>query len=43
MLKILHLEESRFIKKKMGDIVESTGHLYYPAKSPKEAIEVLEK
>ncbi|MBN2897529.1 MAG: diguanylate cyclase [Clostridia bacterium] len=43
MLKILHLEESRFIKKKMGDIVESTGHFYYPANSPREAIETLEK
>lgn len=41
MLKILHLEESRFIKKKMGDIVKSTGHLYYPVSSPAEAIEIL--
>jgi two-component system cell cycle response regulator len=41
MLKILHLEESRFIKKKMGDIVEGTGHFYYPAQTPAEAIELL--
>ncbi len=43
MLKILHLEGSRFIKKKMGDIVESTGHIYYPVGSPKEAMNLLEK
>lgn len=41
MLKILHLEESRFIKRKMGDIVESTGHFYYPAQTPAEAIAIL--
>lgn len=41
MLKILHLEESRFIKRKMGDIVESTGHFYYPAQTPAEAISIL--
>jgi len=43
MLKILHLEESNLIKKKMGDIVESTGHLYFPVKSPREALSVLSK
>ncbi len=39
MLRILHLEESKLIKKKMGDIVQATGHLYFPVKSPKEAIQ----
>lgn len=43
MLRILHLEESKLVKKRMGDIVESTGHLYYPAQSPKEAMAILKK
>lgn len=43
MLRILHLEESKLIKKKMGDIVQATGHLYFPVKSPKEAIQLLKK
>lgn len=41
MLKILHLEQSNLIKRKMGDIVESTGHLYFPVSTPKEAITLL--
>ncbi len=43
MLKILHLEQSNLIKKKMGDIVESTGHLYFSVESPREAINILGK
>lgn len=43
MLNILHLEESKLIKKRIGDIVQSTGHLYSPVRSPKEAMDVLKE